>query len=505
MVLDQLLSERMVKTGLVGLIAGLAVYWLMHWRKTRKFPPGPLSLPIIGHFYLFKSTLLHEQIYEWTKKYGPVVSVAVGPFKFVMVNDIDTVQEVLVKKSTDFANRISSYSSDLFTDGGKDIALGQYGPTWRLHRKIASKALRQYMQGEDLEKRVHIALEKGIDTLKTEKEPFDPALHITSIVFNIICALCFGESYEFEDPEFRTIIDVEDSINEKLQSGLFLEDFIPLLRYFPTKNFQQFSVLVNELKAFMKKKFDEHKYSFDEGNIRDFTDHLIQARKEAEEEGKEDILEQLTETHLIQTLLDIFQAGIDTTRLTLRFALFHMAQYPNIQEKVHKEINEAVSGGRLPGMADRVNLGYTEAVLHESMRLAPVAPTGLPHVATCATKIGDYEIPKGTMVLINFWALHHDPHQWDEVEKFKPERFLSEGNKLGPKPESWLPFSAGRRVCLGETVAKPELYLIFAGLMQRFTVKFPDGVIPDLTPKGGMIVLYPPDHKLIFEDRSLKS
>ncbi|KAL3846938.1 hypothetical protein ACJMK2_017879 [Sinanodonta woodiana] len=504
-VLDQLLTGAMVKTALVGLVAGLAVYWLMHWRKTRKLPPGPLSLPFIGHLYLFKSTMIHEEIYKWTKKYGPVLSVAVGPFRFIMVNDIDTALEVLVKKSTDFVNRMSSYSVDIFTDGGKDIAFAQYGPTLRLHRKIASKALRQYMQGKDLENRVHIALQKGIDLLKTEKEPFDPALHVTSMVFSLLFALCFAESHDFQDPEFRRIIHIEDCLNEIFQSGLILEDYIPLLRYFPTKNFKQFNALVKEHKAFLKKKFDEHKDSFDEGNIGDLTDYLIQVRKEAEQEDKEDLLEQLTETHLIQMLSDIFLASFDTSRLTLRFALFHMAQYPDIQEKVYKEINEAVGTGRLPGMEDRENLGYTEAVLHESMRLATVLPTGFPHIATCATKIGDYEIPKGTMVIINHWALHHDPQKWDEVEKFKPERYLTEGNKLGPKPESWLPFSAGRRLCLGEMVAKPELHLFFAGLIQRFMVKFPDGVVPDLTPKGGMVVLYPPDYKLIFEDRLPKT
>ena len=103
--------------------------------------------------------------------------------------------------------------------------------------------------------------------------------------------------------------------------------------------------------------------------------------------------------------------------------------------------------------------------------------------------------------MINHWALHHDPKAWDNVNEFRPERFLDSNGKLGPKPESWLPFSAGRRVCLGESVAKPELHLIFAALMQNFTWQLPDGVTADLSPDGNSFALVPKLHKLIIKNR----
>ena len=87
----------------------------------------------------------------------------------------------------------------------------------------------------------------------------------------------------------------------------------------------------------------------------------------------------------------------------------------------------------------------------------------------------NYDIPKDTDIIINHWALHHDPDKWTDVDTFIPERFLDADGKLGPKPESWLPFSAGRRVCLGESVAKPELHLLFATLMHRYTWQAPEG------------------------------
>ena len=113
---------------------------------------------------------------------------------------------------------------------------------------------------------------------------------------------------------------------------------------------------------------------------------------------------------------------------------------------------------------------------------------------------GGYNLPKGTNVLINHWALHHDPNKWENVSEFRPERYLENG-KLGPKPESWLPFSAGRRVCLGEIVAKPELLFIFACLMQRFRWSMPNGEKADLSPTGNMFKIEPKDHKLVIIDR----
>ena len=105
------------------------------------------------------------------------------------------------------------------------------------------------------------------------------------------------------------------------------------------------------------------------------------------------------------------------------------------------------------------------------------------------------------MVMVNHWALHNDPTKWENVNDFIPERFLDSDGKLGPKPENWLPFSAGRRVCLGESVAKPELHLVFAALMQKFTWRLPDGVEADLEEIGNTFGLIPKQHKMIIEPR----
>jgi cytochrome P450 len=112
-----------------------------------------------------------------------------------------------------------------------------------------------------------------------------------------------------------------------------------------------------------------------------------------------------------------------------------------------------------------------------------------------------YRIPKGTNIAINHWALHHDPSAWDDVDRFIPKRYLGEDGKLGPKPKNWLPFSAGTRVCLGESVAKPKLHLIFASLMQRYKWKMESGLCADIVPVGSAFILGCKPYKVIAERR----
>ncbi|XP_060564491.1 steroid 17-alpha-hydroxylase/17,20 lyase-like [Ruditapes philippinarum] len=390
----------------------------------------------------------------------------------------------------------------MFTYGGKDIAFSNYGPIWKLHRKIASKALRQYLQGDALEHRIFDAVETAFVEIDKISGQFDPEQYINFIVTNILTSLCFGGKYDFKDKEVSYILKAEDEINDKFATGI-LEDFVPGLKYvYKTQAFKEMEVFTNEvIEGFIRRKYKEAESTFNKDNMRHFSDNLILARMEAEQEDGKDALSGLDEDHLVQTLTDIFFAGIDTSRFTLRFALLHMVAFPDIQEKVQEEIDNAVGRDRLPGVADRPNLGYTEAVLHESMRLASVAPSGVFHQASCDTELSGYRIPKGTNIAINHWALHHDPSAWDDVDRFIPERYLGEDGKLGPKPKNWLPFSAGTRVCLGEFVAKPELHLIFASLMQRYKWKMESGLCADITPVGSAFLLGCKPYKVIAEKR----
>lgn len=222
-----------------------------------------------------------------------------------------------------------------------------------------------------------------------------------------------------------------------------------------------------------------HKETFDPDNIRDLTDALIF------ESSKEEFLEMKdrkfqTDDHIEMILHDAFTAGSETTTTSLRWANLLLLRNPDAQQKAADELARVVGHDRKPRLSDRDNLPYIRAVINEVLRISSVIPLGVPHKTTCNTTVAGYSIPKGTQLLFNNWAVHHDERQWDDPYDFKPERWIDEkGHFVSDRYMSFLPFSAGRRVCLGEILARTEMYLFLTRILHQFKIdKAPGEGIP---------------------------
>ena len=174
-----------------------------------------------------------------------------------------------------------------------------------------------------------------------------------------------------------------------------------------------------------------------------------------------------------------------------------------IQEKIQSEI-DVVTGNRMPKLSDRPKLVYTEATMYETFRLAISSPVGLPHSTQRNTTVGGYHVPKGTMVLVNLWSLHNDPDYWESPEKFRPERFIEVDGTLKNKGlKSWYPFSAGKRSCLGDFVAKPQFLLTMACLLKQYKFSLRPGDLVDYSSKDNSIFVYvPKPFKVVVERRN---
>ncbi|XP_078617917.1 steroid 17-alpha-hydroxylase/17,20 lyase-like [Branchiostoma floridae x Branchiostoma japonicum] len=483
----------------LGLLTLIFATWLLGYIRRWRMPPGPFYWPIIGNITMFGGRTYLTFI-DLAKKYGDVFSLKLGMTDVVVLNSLDAVKEALVKKSADFGGRPKTLTSDIVTEGGQDIAFTGNSPTWKLQRKLFVSAVRTYASGRNLETIVHESLEDIIaDFTNMEGEPVDLEDYIYKVVYNIICAASFGVRHKMDDSDFQHLLQTNKEGVEILSKGL-LADIYPSLAFLPTPAKRACHEMSCNFLKYFKRQVDQHQETFDPDNLRDITDHLIKAQKEAEEEGIQDI-NSLTDTHLRQTVGDIFGGGTNTTIHTLRWAILYLAVHPEIQEKVAAELDSVVGRDRLPELSDREATPYTEATMHEVMRMGSVTPTSLPHATTVDTTLRGYHIPKGTWIFPNLWALHYDPDIWGDPDTFRPERFLDDNGRPIPKPAALMPFSVGRRACPGEAVAKADMFLLLAGLVQNFRFSIPEGGgPPDLTPdvRGGGFVSMPAPSKIVI-------
>ena len=460
----------------------MIIYTLVsyYWDDPR-LPPGPIPLPLIGNM-LQMGPNPHIGLTKLAKKYGKIFRIQVGAHRIVVINDIELAREALVRKSNDFAGRPMFYTASLISRGGKDIAFADFGPIWKEQRKLAHSALRMFGNGvKSIEKRTCKEVDELIKKLEAaDGKSIDPKKDVTLAVLNVICSFVFGERYELEDPEFETIVKYNEQFVQGFRAGN-LVDFFPWLRYFPNKGLDMIKQAIKDRDVVLQKKYREHLMTYKDGITRDLTDTLLKVLKDTHQENSK-LKGTFTEDHVLMTLFDVFSAGTETTSTCILWAIIFFVMNPKVQDNVHKELDAVIGSDRMPGLDDRENLPYLEATIAEILRYSSLVPLLFPHSTTVDTSLSGYFIPKETVVMFNAWSMHRDQKQWNMPLQFDPTRFLdSNGNYVCPATFSYLPFGAGRRVCLAESLGKIQLFLFISHLLHKFKFSVSaDGTVPDL-------------------------
>ncbi len=269
-------------------------------------------------------------------------------------------------------------------------------------------------------------------------KPFNPFQILSSAISNVICSVVFGSRYDYTDPRF---IELQRVIyrNTELMGGatgaiLFMPYAHLLASFLPmVKECLDNTQYVND---FSRNVLEEHQKTFNPENIRDFMDVILK-----ETRAKDCTV---TVNDLLGTTADLFSAGSETSSTTLRWALLYMIAYPEIQRKIQQEIDREVGPDHLPCLSDKAKLPYTEATLHEIQRISNIIPLGVPHEASGDVTFRGYDIPKGTLILPNLWALGMNQELWPEPNKFVPERFLDETDQSLKKSEKLIPLGTGK-------------------------------------------------------------
>lgn len=438
------------------------------WKSTSqrgKEPPGPTPIPIIGNVFQLNPWDLMGSFKELSKKYGPIFTIHLGPKKIVVLYGYDIVKEALIDNGEAFSGRgILPLIEKLFKGTG---IVTSNGETWRQLRRFALTTLRDFGMGkkgieERIQEEAHFLVER---IRKTHEEPFNPGKFLIHAVANIICSIVFGDRFDYEDKKFLDLIEMLEE-NNKYQNRIqtMLYNFFPTILDSlpgPHKTLIKNTETVDD---FIKEIVIAHQESFDASCPRDFIDAFIN-KMQQEKENSYFTVESLT-----RTTLDLFLAGTGTTSTTLRYGLLILLKHPEIEEKMHKEIDRVVGRDRSPCMADRSQLPYTDAVIHEIQRFIDFLPLNVPHAVIKDTKLRDYFIPKDTMIFPLLSPILQDCKEFPNPEKFDPGHFLN-ANGTFRRSDYFMPFSAGKRICAGEGLARMELFLFLTSILQNFSLK----------------------------------
>ncbi|XP_017749576.1 PREDICTED: cytochrome P450 2D17-like [Rhinopithecus bieti] len=421
---------------------------LMHRRQrwAARYPPGPLPLPGLGN-------LLH-------------VDFKNTPYCFHQASLLTGMDHQLGK-----AVRVGRAKVGPRPKQG--VFLAHYGPAWREQRRFSVSTLRNLGLGK-----------KSLEQWVTEEAaclcaafadqagcPFRPNGLLDKAASNVIASLTCGCRFEYDDPRFLRLLDLaQEGLKEESSFLHQVLNAVPLLLRIPALA----GKVLPSQKAFLTQLDElltEHRMTWDPAQPpRDLTDAFLAEMEKAKKNPESSF----NEENLRLVVADLFSAGMVTTSTTLAWGLLLMVLHPDVQRRVQQEIDDVIGQVQRPEMGDQARMPYTTAVIHEVQRFGDIVPLNVPHMTSRDIEVQGFLIPKGTTLFTNLSSVLKDEAVWEKPFRFHPEHFLdAQGHFV--KPEAFLPFSAGRRACLGEPLARMELFLFFTCLLQRFSFSVPPG------------------------------
>ncbi|XP_059618661.1 cytochrome P450 306a1 [Phlebotomus argentipes] len=465
--------------------------------QQRDIPPGPWGFPIVGSLLALDSQKPHVSLTKMSEKYGKIFGLHLGSIYTVVLADSTLIRDVL--RRDEFTGRAPLYLTHGIM-GGYGLICSE-GNLWREHRKMAINWLKMLGMSKYNENRnsLETRIVNGVNGMIMEMDgligremDLMPILH--HHLGNILNDLIFGIKYSSDDSTWRYLQHLqEEGVKHIGVSGCV--NFLPLLRYVPTFR--------RRIKFLLEGKAKTHTIYSDliakackEGRKDNILGLYLQEKTRKSTPIGDDDEKCWSDQQLKHVLADLFGAGLDTTTSTIRWILLYISKNSAVQRNIHEEMAKKLTTP--PRLEHYDNLPYLRACIAEGQRIRSVVPVGIPHGTKEETRIDGYRIPKGAMILPLQWAVHMNPHIWTDPDSFSPSRFIDE-NGIFRASQHLIPFQTGKRICLGEELARMIMFLVLGNLLYHYELSLADEV--NLNGTCG-ITLTPPAHKITVTRRT---
>ncbi|XP_068646092.1 corytuberine synthase-like [Aristolochia californica] len=451
---------------LLWLLFLVPIFLLLKQFQRKNLPPGPFPWPIVGNIFSMPSKSPHVDLMKLSRIHGPLMLVKFGAQPVVIASNQESAMEILKTHDKTMSGRYIPHSLRMNDHTEHSVVWTDCTDNWKMLRRIARTEL---FTTKMLDAHIHVRERKVAEMLQYVEGKKGEAVKITEFVFgtllNILGHVVFSQDV-FRYGEKGDEVGMQRLIREMLYIAASpnLADFYPIIGGLDLNGLNR--ACLQRLK-----------------DVVALWTPVVKERRAMNDNSKHDFLQVLLDNgfrdpQINAIFLETFGPGSETSSTTIEWAMAELIKHPKQLTKVVEELDREVGNGTLTE-AHLPRLQYLQACIKETMRLHPAAPFLIPHRAVETTQVMGYTVPKDCQVLVNAYAIGRDPNSWTDPDSFLPERFLESELDYNGNHFQFIPFGAGRRMCMGLPLASRTIPLILGALLHSFDWDLPDGMEPE--------------------------